>query len=103
MVSAHVVFTNDKTPRATDGQLEQLRTSQPDEHTLTTVVRRGASIGANATIGPGLELGEFCLIGMGSVVTKSVPPYALVVGNPARVVGRVDRAGRVVEAPPDFA
>ncbi|MEO0481807.1 MAG: DapH/DapD/GlmU-related protein [Planctomycetota bacterium] len=97
MVSAHVVFTNDRTPRATDGSLSELRSSDPDEHTLATVVRRGASIGANATIGPGLELGEFCMIGMGSVVTKDVPAFALAVGNPARVVGRVDEAGEIVE------
>jgi serine acetyltransferase len=72
---------------------------------LSTTVRRGASIGANCTIGPGLELGEFCMVGMGSVVTADVPAHALVLGNPARLRGVVCRCGEVVrkldgDAPP---
>ena len=96
MVSAHVVFTNDATPRATDPDVTALRDSAPDESTRGTRVLRGATIGANATIGPGLSIGTFAMVGMGSVVTRDVPPFALVVGNPARVVGLVDRSGRVV-------
>lgn len=96
MVAAHVVFTNDVTPRATDPDVTALRPSAPDEATRQTVVRRGATIGANATIGPGVELGAFCMVGMGSVVTRSVPAHALVVGNPARVVGVVCACGQVV-------
>ena len=96
MVAAHTVFTNDMTPRATDPELGALRSSAPDEHTLATFVRAGASIGANCTVGPGLELGRFCMVGMGSVVTKDVPAHALVVGNPARLAGLVCACGEVV-------
>src|SRR5690606_37883913 len=66
------------------------------EATRSTRVRRGASIGANCTIGPGVELGSFCLVGMGSTVTRDVPPHALVLGNPARLAGAVCRCGRRV-------
>lgn len=58
-----------------------------------TIVRKGASIGANATIVCGNEIGEYALIGAGSVITKSVKPYALVVGNPARQIGWVSKNG----------
>jgi UDP-2-acetamido-3-amino-2,3-dideoxy-glucuronate N-acetyltransferase len=54
---------------------------------------RGVTIGANATIGPGVTLGEFSMVGMGSVVTKDVPAHALVVGNPARVAGWLSACG----------
>lgn len=84
MVSAHVVFTNDKFPRAGNRDLTDLETSEPTEETLRTRVRRGVTIGANATIGPGITLGEFAMVGMGAVVTKDVPAHQLVVGNPAR-------------------
>lgn len=94
MLSAHVVFTNDRYPRATDPELTALQTSDPTEETLGSIVRRGTTIGANATIGPGLELGEFSMIGMGSMVTRSVPPHGLAIGNPARVVGWVCRCGQ---------
>jgi acetyltransferase-like isoleucine patch superfamily enzyme len=87
MISAHTVFTNDRFPRSGNRELTGLETSAPTEETLLTKVRRGVSIGANATIGPGLELGEFSMVGMGSVVTRNVPAYALVLGNPARVAG----------------
>lgn len=96
MVAAHAVFTNDLHPRATDPDVTMLQTSAPTAATLATVVRRGATIGANATIGPGLELGAFCMVGMGSVVTADVPAHALVVGNPARLAGVVCRCGEVV-------
>lgn len=96
MVAAHAVFTNDLHPRATDPELAALQTSAPTAATLATVVRRGATIGANATIGPGVELGAFCMVGMGSVVTADVPAHALVVGNPARLAGVVCRCGEVV-------
>ena len=96
MVAAHTVFTNDLHPRATDPDVTALQTSAPTAATLATTVRRGATIGANCTIGPGLELGAFCMVGMGSVVTSDVPPHGLVVGNPARLVGAVCRCGEVV-------
>ena len=54
-----------------------------------TTIGKGASIGANATILPGITLGDYCMIGAGAVVTKDVPPYSIAVGNPARIVGTV--------------
>jgi UDP-2-acetamido-3-amino-2,3-dideoxy-glucuronate N-acetyltransferase len=86
MVSAHTVFTNDRYPRAGNLELTGLETSAPTDLTLDTKLERGVTIGANATIGPGVTLGAFSMVGMGSVVTKSVPPHTLVVGNPARPV-----------------
>jgi len=93
MVSAHVVFTNDRYPRATTPDLERLRPSEADETTLSTLVCEGATIGAAAVIGPGIVLGRFAMIGMGSVVTRSVPDFQLVVGSPAVAVGYVCRCG----------
>lgn len=96
MVSAGTIFTNDRFPRATTPDLSQLRPSEPDEHTLPTLVREGATIGAGAIIGNDLEIGRFAMVGMGSVVTKSVPGFHLVVGNPARPVGLVCRCGNPI-------
>lgn len=93
MVSAGVTFTNDRFPRATTSDLAGLRSSQPDDSTETTVVRQGATLGAGAIIGPGLEIGRFAMVGMGSVVTRPVADHTLVVGNPARQVGSVCRCG----------
>jgi acetyltransferase-like isoleucine patch superfamily enzyme len=93
MLSAGTIFTNDRYPRATDPEIKKLRSSAPDSHTLETVVRRGATIGAGALIGPGLEIGEFAMVGMGSVVTRPVPPFVLVVGNPARPLAAVCKCG----------
>lgn len=109
MIAAHVVFTNDRFPRAGNAALTGLETSDVTDETLVTRVCRGVTIGANATIGPGVRLGEFCMVGMGSVVTDDVGPHCLVVGNPARVIGyvcicghriaRVDADGFCLEAP----
>jgi acetyltransferase-like isoleucine patch superfamily enzyme len=96
MIAAHTVFTNDRFPRATDPELRALRSSAIDEHTLPTLVRRGATIGANCTIGNDLTIGAFAMVGMGAVVTKDVPDHALVVGNPARAIGFVCRCGEPV-------
>jgi acetyltransferase-like isoleucine patch superfamily enzyme len=93
MISAGTVFTNDRFPRATTADLSQLRSSAPDEATLPTWVRAGATIGAQCTIGNDLEIGRFAMVGMGSVVTRTVPDFHLVVGNPARSVGCVCRCG----------
>lgn len=97
MVSAGVIFTNDRFPRATDPDLARLRPSEPDEHTENTIVRRGATIGSGAVIGPGVELGDFSMVGMGSVVTSSVGDFELVLGNPARHAGYVCRCGQKLE------
>jgi len=101
MVSAHATFTNDLYPRATTPELDILRPSEPDERTLETTVREGATIGAAATIGPGIELGRFSMVGMGSVVTRTVGDFNLVIGNPARVVGYVCRCGDPIDLPID--
>ncbi len=79
-----MVFTNVLTPRA--------HVDRSGEYTQT-LVRRGASIGANATIICGNTIGAYALVGAGSVVTRNVPDYALVIGNPARRAGWVSRAG----------
>ncbi len=79
-----MVFTNVINPRSA--------VSRKDEY-KATIIRRGASVGANATIVCGNSLGEYCLIGAGSVVTKDVPAFALMVGNPARRIGWVSRNG----------
>jgi len=73
-IGPNVTFTNDMHPRSKQ---------YPDEFP-ETIIRRGASIGANATILPGIEIGEGAMIGAGSVVTKSVEPGVTVVGNPAK-------------------
>ncbi len=93
MLSAHTVFTNDRFPRSGNHGLTGLETSDPTEETLTTRVGRGVTTGANATVGPGVGLGEFSMVGMGSVVTRDVPPFALVIGNPARVAGWLSACG----------
>lgn len=87
MVAAGVVFTNDRFPRATTPDLKTPLSSDPNEKTLATLVREGATIGAQATIGPGLTIGRFAIVGMGSVVTRDVPDFTIVLGNPARIVG----------------
>jgi UDP-2-acetamido-3-amino-2,3-dideoxy-glucuronate N-acetyltransferase len=78
------VFTNVNNPRS-----EIIRKNQYRK----TLVKRGASIGANATIICGNDLGEYCFIAAGAVVTKSVPAYALMVGNPARRIGWISKSG----------
>lgn len=79
-VGPNVTFTNDRMPRSRiyPGELPQ------------TIVRRGASVGGGATLLPGVEIGEQAMVGAGAVVTCDVAPRAIVVGNPARVIGRVD-------------
>ncbi|HVF49569.1 MAG TPA: acyltransferase [Pyrinomonadaceae bacterium] len=96
MISAGTVFTNDRFPRATTPDLKQLRPSEPDEHTLPTLVREGATIGARCVVGNDLSIGRFAMVGMGSVVTKSVPDFHLVVGHPAASVGCVCRCGQML-------
>ncbi len=78
-IGPNATFTNDRFPRSK---------VFPDKF-LNTFIRRGASVGANATILPGLEIGAGAMVGAGSVVTRSVPANAIAVGNPARIVGYV--------------
>lgn len=75
-IGPNVTFTNDKKPRSKD---------YPDEF-LKTIIKKNASIGANATILPGIIIGEFAMVGAGAVVTKNVNPHSVVVGNPAREI-----------------
>ena len=96
MIAAGTVFTNDKFPRATSPDLMHLRPSEPDDSTQNTTVNAGATIGANCTIGGGLTIGRWAMIGMGSVVTKSVPAFALALGSPAIPVGVVCRCGQLL-------
>ena len=77
------VFTNDMFPRSKAHHNELLK----------TLLKQGASIGANATILCGISLGKYCLVGAGSVVTKSIPDFALVTGNPARIKYWVSKTG----------
>jgi UDP-2-acetamido-3-amino-2,3-dideoxy-glucuronate N-acetyltransferase len=93
MVSAGTVFTNDRYPRAALPDLSKLRSSAPDEHTRPTLVREGATVGARCVIGCDLTVGRWSMVGMGSVVTRSVPDFHLVIGQPARSVACVCRCG----------
>ncbi len=96
MISAGCTFTNDRFPRATTTDLKNLRSSEPDEHTLPTLVREGATLGARVCIGNDLTIGRWAMVGMNSLVTKSVPDFHLVIGSPARSVGCVCRCGQPV-------
>ena len=93
MISASTTFTNDRFPRSTTPDLGALRSSDPDEHTLPTLVREGATIGAGCTIGNDLTIGRWAMVGMGSLVTKSIPDFHLAIGHPARSIGCVCRCG----------
>lgn len=84
----NIVFTNDLNPR--------VAFKKSPEEFLPTLVKRGASIGANATIVCGITIGEFAMIGAGAVVSTGVPAHALAVGNPARRVGWVCECGRTL-------
>lgn len=87
-VGPNATFTNDGFPRS-----RKWLASHP-----STTVRAGASIGANATILPDLEIGRGAMVGAGAVVTRSVPPYAIVIGNPARIKGYVQTDNHVARA-----
>ena len=96
MISAGTIFTNDRFPRATTSDLRELRSSDPDEATEPTLVRCGATVGAGCIIGSNLTIGRWAMIGMGSVVTKSVPDFHLAIGSPARSIGTVCRCGQLL-------
>jgi len=86
-VGPHVTFTNDHYPRSFN----------TDWKILQTLVKEGSSIGAGTVIVCGTTIGEYSLVGAGSVVTKNIPPHALAYGNPARIRGFVCRCGRKLE------
>tara|TARA_Y100001980_G_C14556646_1_gene349056 strand:- start:13099 stop:13608 length:510 start_codon:yes stop_codon:yes gene_type:complete len=81
-----MVFTNIKLPRSEFPQ-------RGNEYYLKTLIKKSASIGANATIICGITIGEYAMIGSGTVVTKDIPPYSLVVGNPGKIIGKVNKQG----------
>ncbi len=87
-VGPNACFTNDRVPRAFNTEWE----------ITPTMVGEGASIGANATILCGVTIGEFAMVAAGSMVTKDVEPYTLVMGNPARFVSLIDKSGAKVES-----
>ena len=86
-IGPNATFTNDAVPRSKNVHYKR----------VDTIVRQGASIGANSTIVGGLEIGAYALIGVGSVVTHDVPPHALYYGNPARRHGYVTRSGLLLD------
>ncbi len=86
-IGPSAVFTNVINPRSFVNRREEFR---------ETLIRKGASIGANATIVCGVEIGAYAMIGAGTVVVKNVPPYALVVGNPARQIGWISEYGQTL-------
>ena len=94
-IGPHVCFTNDLRPRAIspDGSLK----STDDWIVSTTVVRRGAALGANSTIRCGIVIGEWSMIGSGSVITHDVPDNGLVYGNPGRLHGFVCACGELLD------
>ncbi|MFQ5909113.1 MAG: acyltransferase [Thermoplasmata archaeon] len=86
-VGPHVAFTNDPYPRAATEDFEPISTEVEDH----------ASIGAGSVVICGIRIGKYAMIGAGSIVTKSVSPHALVIGNPARVVGHVCDCGHPLD------
>lgn len=86
-VGPDATFTNDMVPRA----------FKADWKIVPTLVKKGASIGANATIVCGVTIGEYAMVAAGSVVTKDVEPYSLVMGNPARHYRFIDKMGNKIE------
>ena len=86
-VGPNVCFTNDKVPRAFNQEWKITK----------TLVKKGSSIGANATIICGVVIGEYSMIAAGSVVTKDVDPYTLVVGNPARPIAKINKKGERID------
>lgn len=90
-VGPNACFTNDKVPRAFDSEWK----------ITETLIKKGASIGANATIVCGVTVGEYAMIAAGSVVTKDIEPYSLVMGNPAKHYSYVDKLGNKIEGNPN--
>lgn len=90
-IGPHVIFTNDRVPRAInpDGTLK----SASDWHVGTTLVCYGAALGAGSVVVTGVTIGRWALVGAGAVVTRDVPEHAIVLGNPARIVGYVSAGG----------
>jgi UDP-2-acetamido-3-amino-2,3-dideoxy-glucuronate N-acetyltransferase len=93
-VGPAVSFSNDRFPRAARSSKAKQRYAKKSAWLETTLVQRGCSIGAAATICPGVKLGRYSMIGAGSIVTKDVEPFSLVIGSPARRVNYVCSCGQ---------
>lgn len=100
-VGPHVCFTNDKVPRAVNADMTAK--GADDWEITNTLVKAGAALGANSTIVCGTTVGKWSMVAAGSVVTKDVPDHALVLGNPAKVVGFVCACGKRVTLTGDTA
>lgn len=94
-IGPHVCLTNDKNPRSTDGEGNLLEEGAWKVGKI--LLKKGCSIGAGSIILPNVIIGEFALIGAGSVVTKHIPDFALAYGNPAKIFGAVGRKGNIVK------
>lgn len=90
-IGPNVTFVNDKYPRSK---------KYPEKFQVIRI-GKGASLGANSTILGGVEIGEYAMIGAGSVVTKNIEPFSLVYGNPAKVMGSVDKNGTIKKTADD--
>ena len=95
-IGPNVVFTNDLHPRSPRLELAHARYASK-QWLVPTVVDEGASLGASATILAGVTIGEYATVGIGSIVTRDIPPHALAFGTPARVRGHVCRCGQKIE------
>lgn len=89
-VGPNATFTNDKIPRAFNAEWS----------VSSTLIKQGASIGANATIVCGVTIGEYAMVAAGAVVTKDVEPYTLVLGNPAKFYSYIDKMGNKIDYNP---
>ena len=100
-IGPHVCFTNDRLPRAVnaDGSIK----TDDDWEVSPILVRRGAALGANSTVLPGITIGAWAMVGAGSVVTRDVADNELVVGNPARRIGSACTCGQAVRDGDDGA
>jgi len=94
-IGPNVTFSNDHFPRS----------KKPPKEFSKTLICEGSSIGSNATILPGIKVGKFSMVGAGSVVTKNVPDFVIVVGNPAKIIGYVDvnNVQRIIESPKEIS
>ncbi len=90
-IGPHCIITNDKHPRAVNPDMSLKDAS--DWQVEKTLIKKGASLGAGTIVLPGVTIGEWAMVGSGSVVTKDIPDFALAYGNPAQVSGKVNKEG----------
>lgn len=95
-IGPHVCFSNNKNPRAVNKH-EEMVEEKKDWVAKKIIIKKGASIGANVTLVAGITIGDYALIGAGSVVTKDIPAFSLAYGNPAKINGKVDKSGKRIK------